>query len=328
MSIEKKLSEISLFISSTFLDLEEHRGAVIKRIEKESGIIHAQEFFGSRPNNSLTTCIEEVEKSDVVILILAHRYGSVDGDSQKSYTEIEYEKAVELKKLILVYIIDDNHDWPPKHIDKENYKKIEKFREKVTKGYTFSRFSTPDDLANKVFNDLLRELPIKGFKIGGTKDTQIELSTKTLLEKFNILPKLYNYREFLLPCSFGKTRPMKKNECEAFYLPIGASISREIFCKDREIQKKLDSIGSVLYASGENAKTLAEYPSEREFKITAQTAYGYTFIEREVEELVYLSEIVGYSYLTISATGNKKIITKIQKVIEYKKGLIFMASVK
>lgn len=72
---------INVFISSTYIDCIEYRKAAREAVETLNndniGVV-GMESFGSRKENSLEVCISEVRKSDIYILIIAHRYGSVD----------------------------------------------------------------------------------------------------------------------------------------------------------------------------------------------------------------------------------------------------------
>ena len=85
----------------------QHRNAVIGKIQSKAGIINAQEFFGARDSQPLDTCLSEVERSQVFLLFLSPRNGSIDQESGKSFVEREYEKACELGILKLAYIMDE-----------------------------------------------------------------------------------------------------------------------------------------------------------------------------------------------------------------------------
>src|SRR5213083_1249204 len=113
---EQRLSDINFFICSTYVDLRAYRDAVIKEIRSHAGVINAQEFFGARDQKPLHTCLEEVDKSNVFVLFLGPRYGSVDPDSQRSFVESEYERARQRKIPIFAYIIDKSHSFPIEHV--------------------------------------------------------------------------------------------------------------------------------------------------------------------------------------------------------------------
>jgi hypothetical protein len=78
-----------------------------------------------------------IDESDVYLLILGGRYGSVDPKTGKSYIEMEYEYALEKRKPLFAIVIEGNylekrirHDGS-KVFETENPQKLREFREKV-----------------------------------------------------------------------------------------------------------------------------------------------------------------------------------------------------
>jgi hypothetical protein len=49
-----------------------------------------------------------IDDSDIYMLILVGRYGSIEKTTSFSYTELEYDYAVENKKLFFAVVIDEN----------------------------------------------------------------------------------------------------------------------------------------------------------------------------------------------------------------------------
>jgi hypothetical protein len=68
------------------------------------------EVFGARPGTPLEESLAEVDASDLLVGIYAHRYGTTP-DGVVSITEREYDRAVELGKLVLAFIVDDAFAW-------------------------------------------------------------------------------------------------------------------------------------------------------------------------------------------------------------------------
>lgn len=99
----------TVFISSTYEDLKEHRAKTWDILNNFDVNIRGMEEFGTRKETPLQTCLSEVEQSDIYIGIIAMRLGSIEPSTEKSYTQLEYEKAPELKKDILIYIFDKNN---------------------------------------------------------------------------------------------------------------------------------------------------------------------------------------------------------------------------
>ena len=85
----------TIFISSTYKDLVKERKAVWELLKRYDVNIVGMEEFGARKDSPLTTCLKEVEQSNIYIGIIANRWGSIEEESGKSYTQLEYEKAIE-----------------------------------------------------------------------------------------------------------------------------------------------------------------------------------------------------------------------------------------
>ena len=83
-----------VFISSTYKDLIDERQAAVEAILKAGHIPAGMELFKSG-NSQLLTIKKWIDESDIYLLILGKRYGSIDNKSNLSYTEIEYRYAIE-----------------------------------------------------------------------------------------------------------------------------------------------------------------------------------------------------------------------------------------
>ena len=98
--INKKLQ---VFVSSTYTDLKEERQAAVQAILDAGHIPAGMELFKAGNESQLKTINKWIDESDVYMLILGGRYGSVETKSDKSYTQLEYEYA--LSKDIPVFAV-------------------------------------------------------------------------------------------------------------------------------------------------------------------------------------------------------------------------------
>jgi len=113
----------TVFISSTYEDLKKHRRKVWDILEKYNVNVRGMEKFGARKETSLETSLAEVGVSDIYVGIIALRLGSINKETGKSITQLEYERAYNLNKEILIYLIDEKKgvvhpefiDWGDKH---------------------------------------------------------------------------------------------------------------------------------------------------------------------------------------------------------------------
>lgn len=275
MSSERNLSNLNFFICSTYVDLRAYRDAVIKNIQSQAGVINAQEFFGARDQKPLTTCLEELNDADVFVMFLGPRYGSVDPDSGISFVEHEYKRATELKLPRFAYIMDQSHSFPIEFVSTgEDAEKLKAFRERVQKDLTVDFFTTPEDLATKVFADLKRELPKRGFILGEQDDSASELSPALLIRKFLALPQMFQGRELSFRATLGTYSRASESECEAFSFTYGATVGRRFTAVEAEIKRELGSKLNEVFASHDDALALIEIPENKEVTLTLKTVQG------------------------------------------------------
>jgi len=148
----------TVFVSSTYQDLVEHRKAVTDVLTRMKQEHSAMEFFGSRGDEAVPACEKEIESCSILIGIYAWRYGWVPPGTVRSITEQEFDYARALSKRCLCYVVSEDHPWPPALIDRdENAAALERFKRKVAT-LVRSKFTTPDNLAKQVVADVAREM--------------------------------------------------------------------------------------------------------------------------------------------------------------------------
>jgi hypothetical protein len=86
----------TVFVCSTFDDLEQERKAVLDAIRRVQSRHNAMEFFGARPGRPIDVCLDEVRKSDLLVVIVGLKYGSLPPDMGVSYSHAEYEEGARL----------------------------------------------------------------------------------------------------------------------------------------------------------------------------------------------------------------------------------------
>lgn len=87
-----------VFISSTYTDLELERQAAVEAILKAGHFPAGMELFKAGDKSQLEAIKRWIDKSDVFLLILGGRYGSIEPNSGKSFVQLEYEYAIEIGK--------------------------------------------------------------------------------------------------------------------------------------------------------------------------------------------------------------------------------------
>ena len=86
--------KLQIFISSTFEDLRDERQAAVEGVLLAKHIPAGMELFTAGDASQLEVIKKWIKESDVYLLILGGRYGSIEPTSGLSYSEIEYDFAV------------------------------------------------------------------------------------------------------------------------------------------------------------------------------------------------------------------------------------------
>lgn len=126
-----------IFISSTYQDLKEERQAAVEAILKAGHIPAGMELFSSGNKTQLEIIKKWIEESDIFVLILGGRYGTLESESQKSYTELEYRYAIELEKPFFAIVMDEklldekNHSKGKTVLELDNPQKYKDFKDLV-----------------------------------------------------------------------------------------------------------------------------------------------------------------------------------------------------
>ncbi len=106
MASKKKLQ---VFVSSTYLDLIKERQAAVEAILTSGHIPAGMELFSAGDKSQMEVIKRWIDESDVYLLLIGGRYGSVDPESDKSYTHLEYEYAINTGKPFFALMITEKH---------------------------------------------------------------------------------------------------------------------------------------------------------------------------------------------------------------------------
>ena len=191
---------VPIFVSSTYEDLIPYRTEVQSVLLRLEQVVKGMEYFGSNSQKPLDVCLETVRCSKIFIGIIGMRYGSVEEENGKSYTQLEYEEAIKNKIPILIYIISEEHPIPSKFVDKnEKAQLLKKFKDLLCKNHTVSFFTTPDDLGKKISADLLDVLEtLDQITVNKEAKNEIAEDFDEIFKKFMFRPAKYLSREGIL----------------------------------------------------------------------------------------------------------------------------------
>jgi hypothetical protein len=262
----------TVFISSTFLDLQEERQEIWKALKNFDVIVKGMEEFGARPEDSLTTCLNEVEQSDIYIGIIGVRFGSIDKLSHKSFTQLEYEKALEANKPILIYLIDlDNAKVTPSLVDIKNQEKLSIFKEKLKETHTVDYFKDSKDIVDKLNRQFKKFLAEKKDEF---KDKDEYEQSLKIIKRFFLTPKDYSGREIKLKVKFVENPyPASQEVCSKFGMDYGKTIGSKIKIITPKLNEHLNNF-SFVFIENKQIDSFLELDKGKEFIIYARVLFN------------------------------------------------------
>ncbi|WP_180111076.1 MULTISPECIES: DUF4062 domain-containing protein [unclassified Acinetobacter] len=101
------MKKYQVFISSTYLDLIDERQAAVEAILKAGHIPAGMELFTASNKSQWDIIKKWIDESDIYMLILGGRYGSIEPESGLSYTELEYNYALQQNKPLFAVVMKD-----------------------------------------------------------------------------------------------------------------------------------------------------------------------------------------------------------------------------
>jgi len=159
---------MKVFLSSTAQDLGPYRRVADDTILRLSQQAVVMERFGPLPGEPVAECERKARESDVVVCIVAHRYGFVPEKGRGSITRREVEAAKEAGKEVLAWIVADDHPWTAKREQDlltdptvladparvaevvEAIGSLQDFKAWLRGAFVCETFDTPDDLGRKI----------------------------------------------------------------------------------------------------------------------------------------------------------------------------------
>ncbi|MFC1573377.1 NACHT domain-containing protein, partial [Candidatus Eisenbacteria bacterium] len=242
--MEGKASEskriYKVFISSTYRDNEKRRRIVAEAVKRAKMNWDGMELFTADTSPPVEVCEKYAREADVLVGVIAWRYGWIPDEHDVSITEIEYEANQE-RLMFLVdrsvpTIPDQDFDEEPGRWDKQ--KKLADFKARIAKDQTATPF-TDEDLGMKVMQALAnwreqreagedREAPagaVAGSLAGGSAASGV-----TRIPAASLGQEIQTYRTKAasyyasLPVAGFKTRLRVPIDIEEIYVPLHANL--------------------------------------------------------------------------------------------------------
>lgn len=192
--------KLQVFVSSTYTDLKEERQAAVEAILDAGHIPAGMELFKAGNESQLKTIYKWIDESDVYMLILGGRYGTVDSKSEKSYTQLEYEYA--LSKDIPVFAVVLSQDFLTSKINilglektmEQNFPDKYKSFKSIVMSKIIREIDDCKDIKiaiHSTLNEFINEYDLQGW----TKNTLYEANIEEFISLYNFFSNYIIYKK-------------------------------------------------------------------------------------------------------------------------------------
>ena len=156
-----------VFISSSFEDLKEERRKVVEVLLELGCIPSGMEIFPAADDDPWSLIRKMIDDCDYVVLIIKGKLGSIHPEENKSYTQLEYEYALSIKKPVFSFLYEGILELPRNLTEDpgQRYDLLAGFRSLVMRKRNIKKWSNADELAKHVstaLNYAFREYPAEG----------------------------------------------------------------------------------------------------------------------------------------------------------------------
>lgn len=167
--------KLQIFISSTYTDMKIERQAAVEAILSAGHIPAGMELFSAGNESQIKVIERWIDESDVFLLILGGRYGSIEPESGKSYIQLEYEYALNNKKPLFAVVIDESYlnekikEEGLSVVEQNNNQKFKEFKEKVVLSNLCEFFLDTKDIQlaiHKTLRDFIHRYEFNGWISG------------------------------------------------------------------------------------------------------------------------------------------------------------------
>ena len=253
--MEKRLQ---VFISSTFEDMAGERQAAVETILKMNHIPAGMEVFTGENRKHFDVINEWIEQSDIFLLILGGRCGSIYKPTGKSFVHMEYDYAQSIGKPIAMFIMGNPF------INKKKAKAYD-----IGKGYLYEQNIVE-------YNEFTAELQETGLCKFCEDIKDLRANIATTLNSMQSSPK-YNFVGWVRPNNYERNVLIIRKNLE--------DLSKRVERAEKEIViTGVSLLGSIL-----------EITDELRGKLKAGVMVKLVFCDPDGAAMRYIAEFFGRS---------------------------------
>lgn len=325
--------KLQVFVSSTYLDLIDERQEAVEGILRAGHIPAGMELFIPANKNQWTIIEKWIKESDILMLILGGKYGSIEPRSGKSYTQLEYEFALKNGIPVFAVVLNEQYLANKKslninlkvyehEVDSHNIDKYATFKELVTSNLVsfvqdINQISTEVTLAlNEFMKNDEKEYNFKGW-IRGTKKFKDLLQVEngknkileldeSLLDKIIILIEEGNFISQIETIALQRSYVHEGREIEEL-LYFAEKPSTHFYNKDvqRLFEKIIEKLNKYFYFISVNFFTLRGTLGDRKYLYPdLNDNFGFVDDEKRLKYQKYYKELNDITNETIEEIKN------------------------
>lgn len=285
--------KLQVFVSSTYTDLIEERQAAVQAILDAGHIPAGMELFKAG-KSQMKTIQRWIDESDVYMLILGGRYGSIEEESGLSYTELEYKYALSKNMPVFAIVLDDSFLFTKAAslgkaaiFEKDNVKKYKLFKKMVTtKIVQFPK--NIDQISIIIHSHLTEILNDSDYNLIGWVHQYIGPDASELIMKNNLLKTQIQELESKL-CNFESFHQAKIKEVQKELIDLFIKPTTEI---PYHLLKDILSLKNITYK--ENKYTVLDF--FKRYYINKEFNLGNTIKENSCDGVFLYLEKYGLIY--------------------------------
>ncbi len=116
------------FVSSTYVDLKEHRARVIDALRKGGVHVDPMEDWTAEVDEPKRVSTDRMRDCDLCILLVGARRGHRPENEVLSITQMEVQAAVKQGIDVLAFLYDGKSAWPPPHYELDGDEELKRWR--------------------------------------------------------------------------------------------------------------------------------------------------------------------------------------------------------
>lgn len=231
--------KLQVFVSSTYTDLIEERQAAVQAILDAGHIPAGMELFKAG-KSQMNTIHNWIDESDVYMLILGGRYGSVEEESGLSYTELEYNYALSKNMPIFTIILEYSFLYAKASskdkdtiYEKDNIKKYNHFKRTV-KTNTVKFVNNTDEIVTAIHLQLNSILNDSDYLLSGPP--------KKILNQKEVCHEDHPFKQPMFVTNDTTVMPIPKHNQYSIFvvMPFSETWSDETYDIIKEVCNNLD----------------------------------------------------------------------------------------